>query len=114
MRWRQRQAAEHSVALAVVGNKTTGPEDVVANARTGPGGRVVHGDGGVDPGMELGIAESAVTIRALSVNGKRMWKGIYSQSPRRPLPADDCTVDGRPWGHVVGLGASVQRLTPRY
>ncbi|MFI9362184.1 hypothetical protein ACIG5E_14195 [Kitasatospora sp. NPDC053057] len=51
--------------------------------------------------MELGIAESAVTIRALSVNGKRMSKGIYSQLPRRPLLADDCTVEGRPRGHVV-------------
>ncbi|WP_103529560.1 hypothetical protein [Streptomyces sp. SM12] len=52
--------------------------------------------------MELEIAESAVTIKTLSVNGKRMAKGIYSQLPRRSLLADsDCAVEGRPWGRVV-------------
>ncbi|MFF2262122.1 hypothetical protein [Streptomyces albidoflavus] len=52
--------------------------------------------------MELGIAESSVTIKTLSVNGKRMPKGIYSQLPQRSLLADsDCEVVGRPWGRVV-------------
>ncbi|MDG9709641.1 hypothetical protein [Streptomyces sp. DH10] len=52
--------------------------------------------------MELGIAESTVTIKTLSVNGKRMSKGIYSQLPRRSLLADgDCAMEGRPWGYVV-------------
>ncbi|MEK8141643.1 hypothetical protein NKH18_00655 [Streptomyces sp. M10(2022)] len=52
--------------------------------------------------MELGIAESSVTIKTLSVNGKRMPKGIYSQLPQRSMLAEgDCAVVGRPWGRVV-------------
>ncbi|MFJ2847650.1 hypothetical protein GA0115256_14087 [Streptomyces sp. DconLS] len=52
--------------------------------------------------MELGIAESSVTIKTLSVNGKRMPKGIYSQLPQRSLLAEcDRGVVGRPWGRVV-------------
>ncbi|MEV0282365.1 hypothetical protein AB0I22_39235 [Streptomyces sp. NPDC050610] len=52
--------------------------------------------------MELGIAESSVTIKTLSVNGKRMPKGVYSQLPQRSLLSErDCEVVGRPWGRVV-------------
>jgi len=52
--------------------------------------------------VELGIAESSVTIKTLSVNGKRMAKGIFSQLPQRSLLDEgDCVVVGRPWGRVV-------------
>ncbi|MFJ2217746.1 hypothetical protein ACIQVO_37020 [Streptomyces sp. NPDC101062] len=52
--------------------------------------------------MKLGITESTVTIKTLSVNGKRMSKGIYNQLPWRSLLADDdCVMEGRPWGYVV-------------
>ncbi|MEU5980398.1 hypothetical protein [Streptomyces sp. NPDC047315] len=52
--------------------------------------------------MELGITESSVTIKTLSVNGKRMSKGLYSQLPQRSMLAErDSAVVGHPWGRVV-------------
>ncbi len=79
-----------------------GTESPGAERVTRPGGPPPGGSGGVDPVVELGIAESSVTIKTLSVNGKRMPKGIYNQLPQRSLLADsDCEVVGRPWGRVV-------------
>ncbi|MEU0343809.1 hypothetical protein ABZ092_33850 [Streptomyces bobili] len=52
--------------------------------------------------MELGVEEATVTIKVMSVNGKRMPKSIYSQLPRRSMLAgDDCSVQGRAWGIVL-------------
>ncbi|MEU9405799.1 hypothetical protein AB0E08_08840 [Streptomyces sp. NPDC048281] len=43
-----------------------------------------------------------MTIKVLSVNGRRMPKAIYTQLPRRSLLAeDDCSVQGRAWGIVL-------------
>lgn len=53
------------------------------------------------PGMEFVVEEAAVTVRVLSVGGKRMPKTIYSQLPRRSPLSDDCTLRGRLWGIVV-------------
>lgn len=52
--------------------------------------------------MELVAEDVTVTIKVVSVNGKRMPKAIYNQLPRRSLLSDhDCTVQGQPWGIVV-------------
>ncbi|MFF4179609.1 hypothetical protein [Streptomyces sp. NPDC001750] len=52
--------------------------------------------------MNLVVEEAAVTIKTLSVGGKRMSKAIYSQLPRRsPLNGRDCTVQGQLWGTVI-------------
>ncbi|MFD7533935.1 hypothetical protein ACFV8E_41080 [Streptomyces sp. NPDC059849] len=52
--------------------------------------------------MNLVVEEAAVTIKTLSVGGKRMSKAIYSQLPHRsPLNGLDCTVQGRLWGTVI-------------
>ncbi|MCM2388135.1 hypothetical protein [Streptomyces albipurpureus] len=52
--------------------------------------------------MELVLEESAVTIKVVSVGGKRMSKANYSQLPRCSLLDDqECVVRGRPWGIVV-------------
>ncbi|MFE4540268.1 hypothetical protein ACFRKB_35245 [Streptomyces scopuliridis] len=52
-------------------------------------------------GMELVLEEAAVTIKVVSVGGKRMSKAIYSQLPRRSPFDHDSTVRGRLWGVVV-------------
>jgi hypothetical protein len=52
--------------------------------------------------MELVLEEAAVTIKVVSVGGKRMPKALYNQLPRQSLLNDhDCTVHGRPWGIVL-------------
>ncbi|MFF3733296.1 hypothetical protein ACFYXM_24000 [Streptomyces sp. NPDC002476] len=52
--------------------------------------------------MNLVVEEAAVTIKTLSVGGKRMSKTIYSQLPQRsPLNGRDCTVQGTLWGTVI-------------
>lgn len=52
--------------------------------------------------MELVVEEATVTIKVMSVNGRRMPKAIYNQLPRRSLLSDHgCTVQGRPWGTVI-------------
>lgn len=64
--------------------------------------------------MKLAIAESTVTIKTLSVNGKRMSKGIYNQLPRRSLLADgDCAVEGRGtwWTRSAATAPSTIRPT---
>ncbi|MFD3932648.1 hypothetical protein [Streptomyces sp. NPDC058614] len=51
--------------------------------------------------MELVLEEAAVTIKVVSVGGKRMSKAFYSQLPRRSPFDHDSTVRGRLWGVVV-------------
>lgn len=72
------------------------------NAGTGPSCRVVPLAAAVLLGMEVGVEEASVTIKVVSINGRRMPKGIYQQLPRQSLlAADDCSVQGKPWGTIV-------------
>ncbi|MFF2405940.1 hypothetical protein [Streptomyces sp. NPDC058092] len=50
--------------------------------------------------MELVLEETAVTIKVVSVGGKRMSKALYSQLSRRSPLDHDSTVRGRLWGVV--------------
>ncbi|MFJ1751274.1 hypothetical protein ACIOJD_34355 [Streptomyces sp. NPDC088116] len=51
--------------------------------------------------MELVLEEPTVTIKVVSVGGKRMSKAIYGQLPRRSPFDHGSTVRGRLWGVVV-------------
>jgi hypothetical protein len=51
--------------------------------------------------MELALEEAAVTIKVVSVGGKRISKAIYSQLPRRSPFDQDSAVQGGLWGVVV-------------
>lgn len=52
--------------------------------------------------MRHALEDASVTIKVLTINGKRMAKGIYQQLPRRSLLAEpDCSVRGTPWGVIL-------------
>lgn len=46
------------------------------------------------------ITTVAVEVKALTISGKQVTLSVFRQLPEEPLLADDCTLNGLPWGVV--------------